>query len=71
MVPRTTVNEVDKRLSVNEAWHDQRWKENCRRLDSIENGILLINKTIRNKLNIYLLLFQARHIGFLVRYTFV
>tara|TARA_Y100001938_G_C8101044_1_gene441769 strand:- start:6833 stop:7042 length:210 start_codon:yes stop_codon:yes gene_type:complete len=47
---RTTVAEVDKRLSAHEARCDQRWKENYRRLDSIENGISSINKTIRNGL---------------------
>ena len=47
---RTTVAEVDKRLSAHEARCDQRWKENYRRLDSIEQGISSINKTIRNGL---------------------
>ena len=47
---RATVNEVDKRLSAHEAACEQRWKENYRRLEAIENGILSINKTIRNSL---------------------
>jgi hypothetical protein len=47
---RATVTEVDKRLSAHEARCDQRWKENYRRLDSIENGIASVNKTIRNTL---------------------
>ena len=50
MATRTTVAEVDKRLSAHEARCDQRWKENYRRLDSIENGISSINRTIRNGL---------------------
>tara|TARA_Y100000114_G_scaffold156710_1_gene184881 strand:- start:2325 stop:2534 length:210 start_codon:yes stop_codon:yes gene_type:complete len=65
---RATVNEVDKRLSAHEAACDQRWKENYRRLDSIENGILLINKTIRNSL-IFIVTISLTAIGFLVRYT--
>lgn len=65
---RATVNEVDKRLSAHEAACDQRWKENYRRLDSIENGILLINKTIRNSL-IFIVTISLTATGFLVRYT--
>jgi|TARA_B100001094_G_scaffold329328_1_gene391814 hypothetical protein len=47
---RATVTEVDKRLSAHEARCDQRWKENYRRLDSIEKGIASVNRTIRNSL---------------------
>jgi len=47
---RTTVTEIDKRLSSHEAACEQRWKENYRRLDAIEQGITLINKSIRNSL---------------------
>ena len=47
---KATVAELDKRLSAHEARCDQRWKENYRRLDSIENGIASVNKTIRNTL---------------------
>jgi|TARA_B100001093_G_scaffold451332_1_gene458690 hypothetical protein len=47
---RTTVTELDKRLSSHEAACEQRWKENYRRLDAIEQGITLINKSIRNSL---------------------
>jgi len=47
---RATVSELDKRLSAHEAACEQRWKENYRRLEAIENGILSINKTIRNSL---------------------
>tara|TARA_B100000214_G_scaffold145252_1_gene103834 strand:- start:526 stop:738 length:213 start_codon:yes stop_codon:yes gene_type:complete len=68
MSSRATVNEVDKRLSAHEAACDQRWKENYRRLDSIENGILLINKTIRNSL-IFTVTISLTIVGFLVRYT--
>ena len=35
---RSTVNEVDKRLSAHEAACEQRWRENWRRLENIENG---------------------------------
>ena len=47
---RTTVTELDKRLSSHEAACEQRWKENYRRLEAIENGIASVNKTIRNTL---------------------
>ena len=47
---RTTVTELDKRLSSHEAACEQRWKENYRRLDAIVQGIISINKSIRNSL---------------------
>ena len=47
---RATVTEIDKRLSSHEAAWEQRWKENYRRLEAIENGIASVNKTIRNTL---------------------
>ena len=47
---RATVAEIDKRLSSHEAACEQRWKENYRRLEAIENGIASVNKTIRNTL---------------------
>ena len=47
---RTTVTELDKRLSSHEAACEQRWKENYRRRDAIEQGIISINKSIRNSL---------------------
>ena len=47
---RPTVTELDKRLSSHEAACEQRWKENYRRLDAIEQGIISINKSIRNSL---------------------
>ena len=47
---RTTVTELDKRLSSHEAACEQRWKENYRRLDAIAQGIISINKSIRNSL---------------------
>ena len=47
---RTTVTELDKRLSSHEAACEQRWKENYSRLDAIEQGIISINKSIRNSL---------------------
>lgn len=47
---RATVTEVDKRLSSHEAACEQRWKENYRRLEAIENAITSVNKTIRNSL---------------------
>ena len=43
---RATVAELDKRLSAHEAACEQRWKENYRRLEAIENGILSINKQL-------------------------
>ena len=45
---RATVAEIDKRLSSHEAACEQRWKENYRRLDAIENAITSLNKTLRN-----------------------
>ena len=47
---RATVTEIDKRLSSHEAACEQRWKENYRCLEAIENGIASVNKTIRNTL---------------------
>jgi|TARA_E500000178_G_C17025949_1_gene757983 hypothetical protein len=44
---RSTVTEVDKRLSSHEAACEQRWRENYRRLDSIENEVRSVNKSIR------------------------
>ena len=43
---RATVAEIDKRLSSHEAACEQRWKENYRRLDAIENAITSLNKTL-------------------------
>jgi hypothetical protein len=65
---RATVSELDKRLSAHEAACEQRWKENYRRLDSIENGISSINKTIRNSL-IFTVTISLTIVGFLVKYT--
>lgn len=65
---RATVSELDKRLSAHEAACEQRWKENYRRLEAIENGILLINKTIRNSL-ILTVTISLTIVGFLVKYT--
>ena len=45
---RATVAEIDKRLSSHEAACEQRWKENYRRVEAIENAITSVNKTIRN-----------------------
>lgn len=68
MAKRATVNELDKRLSAHEAACDQRWKENYRRLDSIESGVSSINRTIRNGL-IFIVTISLTIIGFLVKYT--
>ena len=54
---KATVAEVDKRLSSHEAACEQRWKENYRRLDAIENAITSVNKTIRNTLIFVLTIF--------------
>ena len=54
---RTTVTELDKRLSSHEAACEQRWKENYRRLEAIENAITSVNKTIRNTLIFVLTIF--------------
>ena len=67
MATRTTVAEVDKRSSAHEARCDQRWKENYRRLDSIENGISSINRTIRNGL-IFIVTISITIIAFLVKF---
>ena len=57
MATRATVTEVDKRLSSHEAACEQRWKENYRRLDAIENAITSVNRTIRNTLIFVLTIF--------------
>ena len=54
---RATVTEIDKRLSSHEAACEQRWKENYRRLEAIENGIASVNKTIRNTLLLIVTIF--------------
>ncbi len=54
---KATVTEVDKRLSSHEAACEQRWKENYRRLEAIENGIASVNRTIRNTLIFVVTLF--------------
>ena len=58
---KATVAEVDKRLSSHEAACEQRWKENYRRLDAIENAITSVdktlNKTLRNTLIFVLTIF--------------
>ncbi len=54
---RATVAEIDKRLSSHEAACVQRWKENYRRLDAIENAITSLNKTLRNTLVFVLTVF--------------
>tara|TARA_R100001086_G_C11746729_1_gene234121 strand:- start:365 stop:598 length:234 start_codon:yes stop_codon:yes gene_type:complete len=57
LMARATVTEVDKRLSSHEAACEQRWKENYRRLDAIENAITSVNRTIRNTLIFVLTIF--------------
>jgi hypothetical protein len=57
LMARATVTEVDKRLSSHEAACEQRWKENYRRLDAIENAITSLNKTLRNTLVFVLTVF--------------
>ena len=54
---RATVAEIDNRLSSHEAACEQRWKENYRRLEAIENAITSVNKTIRNTLIFVLTIF--------------
>ena len=54
---RATVAEIDKRLSSHEAACEQRWKENYRRLEAIENAITSVNRTIRNTLIFVLTIF--------------
>ncbi len=54
---KATVAEIDKRLSSHEAACEQRWKENYRRLDAIENAITSVNRTIRNTLIFVLTIF--------------
>ena len=61
---RATVTEIDKRLSSHEAACEQRWKENYRRLEAIENGIASVNKTIRNTL-LFIVTFFLGITGFL------
>lgn len=67
---KATVTEVDKRLSSHEAACEQRWKENYRRLDAIENAITSVdktlNKTLRNTL-IFVLTVFVGVTGFLLQ----
>ena len=66
---RTTVTELDKRLSSHEAACEQRWKENYRRLDAIEQGITSINKSIRNSLIFTITVFLSVT-AYLIQQTF-
>ena len=66
---RTTVTELDKRLSSHEAACEQRWKENYRRLDAIEQGIISINKSIRNSLIFTITVFLSVT-AYLIQQTF-
>ena len=66
---RTTVTELDKRLSSHEAACEQRWKENYRRLDAIEQGIISINKSIRNSLIFTITIFLSVT-AYLIQQTF-
>ena len=43
---RATVAEIDKRLSAHEAACEVRWRENWRRLETIETEVKAINKSI-------------------------
>jgi|TARA_R100000544_G_scaffold23957_1_gene12036 hypothetical protein len=47
---KATVAELDKRLSSHEAACEQRWKENYRRLDAIENELKSVNNSIKTAL---------------------
>ena len=47
---RATVAEVDKRLSAHEAACEVRWRENWRRLETIETEVKSINKSFRGGL---------------------
>ena len=47
---RATVAEVDKRLSAHEAACEVRWRENWRRLETIETEVKSITKSIRGGL---------------------
>ena len=49
---RATVAEVDKRLSAHEAACEVRWRENWRRLETIETEVKSINKSIRGGLSL-------------------
>ena len=66
---RSNVNEVDKRISAHEAACEQRWRENWRRLENIENGITSLNKLIRNSLIFSLTIFLGIT-GFLTKVIF-
>ena len=66
---RTTVTEIDKILSSHEAACEQRWRENYRRLDAIEQGITSINKSIRNSLIFTITVFLSVT-AYLIQQTF-
>tara|TARA_Y100000996_G_C22518145_1_gene641293 strand:- start:243 stop:452 length:210 start_codon:yes stop_codon:yes gene_type:complete len=63
---RTTVTELDKRLSAHEAACEVRWRENWRRLEAIEQGVISINRTIRNSLIFIITIFLGTT-GFLIQ----
>lgn len=63
---RTTVTELDKRLSAHEAACEVRWRENWRRLEAIEQGVISINRTIRNSL-IFIITIFLGITGFLIQ----
>ena len=67
---RTTVTELDKRLSAHEAACEVRWRENWRRLEAIEQGVISINRTIRNSLIFIITIFLGTTGFFIQQFLF-
>jgi hypothetical protein len=61
------LQEVDKRLSSHEAACNERWRENYRRLESIESALLTLNTQIRIALGTIVSSLLAILVAFILR----
>lgn len=67
MTTTQRLQEVDKRLSSHEAACNERWRENYRRLESIESQLTTLNTQIRIALATIVSSLFAMLITFLIR----
>ena len=61
------LQEVDKRLSSHEAACNERWRENYRRLESIESALTTLNTQIRIALGTIVSSLLAILVAFILR----
>ena len=67
MTTTQRLQEVDKRLSSHEAACNERWRENYRRLESIESQLTTLNTQIRIALATIVSSLFAMLITFIIR----